>query len=63
MVILNTFTALSRLEDSPASQRQRVQADDSSKIYLELSVPANSCNDSEFVLVRTVSSPLAHVDF
>jgi len=38
-------------------------ADDSLKIYLGLAVPANSRNDSEFVLVRTISSLLAHVDF
>jgi hypothetical protein len=39
------------------------QADDSSKTSLGLILRANSRNDSESVLVRTVSSALAHMDF
>jgi hypothetical protein len=35
----------------------------SSKMYLGLAVRANSRNDSEFVLVRTVSSLLVHLNF
>jgi hypothetical protein len=32
-------------------------------MYLGLAVRADSRNDSEFVLVRTISSLLAHVNF